>query len=89
MLGFAVVFVLVGAAFGSVGVWLRGWQDEITIVLGLILIVLGLVFAGVVPLAAAGLADPHDPGRRTRRRPADRRAVRDRLDALHRTDATA
>lgn len=49
VLGFAVVFVLVGAAFGSVGVWLRGWQDEVTIVLGLILIVLGLVFAGVVP----------------------------------------
>ncbi|KAA1419516.1 cytochrome c biogenesis protein CcdA [Nocardioides humilatus] len=49
VLGFAVVFVLVGAAFGSVGIWLRGWQDEITIVLGLLLIVLGLVFAGVVP----------------------------------------
>ena len=49
VLGFAVVFVLVGAAFGSVGVWLRGWQDEITVVLGVGLILLGLVFAGVVP----------------------------------------
>jgi cytochrome c-type biogenesis protein len=49
VLGFAVVFVLVGAAFGSVGVWLRGWADEVTVVLGLLLIVLGLVFAGVVP----------------------------------------
>ncbi len=49
VLGFAVVFVLIGAAFGSVGVWLRGWQDEITLVLGSALILLGLVFAGVVP----------------------------------------
>ncbi|PWN01951.1 cytochrome C biogenesis protein ResC [Nocardioides silvaticus] len=47
--GFAVVFVLVGAAFGSVGVWLRSWQDEVTIGLGVLLVVLGLVFSGVVP----------------------------------------
>ena len=49
VLGFAVVFVLIGAAFGSVGIWLRSWQDEITLVLGLGLILLGLVFSGVVP----------------------------------------
>ena len=49
VLGFAVVFVLVGAAFGSVGVWLRTWQDEIQVVLGVLLIVLGLVFSGLVP----------------------------------------
>lgn len=49
VVGFAVVFVLLGAAFGGVSSRLRSWQDEITIVLGLMLIVLGLVFAGVVP----------------------------------------
>jgi cytochrome c-type biogenesis protein len=49
VLGFAVVFVLIGAAFGSVGVWLRTWQDEITTVLGVMLVVLGLVFAGLLP----------------------------------------
>lgn len=49
VLGFAVVFVLIGAAFGSVGVWLRDWQDEISLVLGAGLILLGLVFAGAVP----------------------------------------
>jgi cytochrome c-type biogenesis protein len=49
VLGFAVVFVLIGAAFGSVGVWLRTWQGEITIVLGVMLVVLGLVFAGLLP----------------------------------------
>lgn len=49
VLGFAVVFVLIGAAFGSVGTWLRTWQDEITVALGVGLIALGLVFAGLVP----------------------------------------
>ncbi|MEZ0577839.1 cytochrome c biogenesis CcdA family protein [Nocardioides sp. MH1] len=49
VLGFAVVFVLVGAAFGSVGASLRSWQDEITIVLGVLLVVLGLVFSGLLP----------------------------------------
>jgi cytochrome c-type biogenesis protein len=47
--GFAAVFVLIGAAFGSVGSSLLRWQDEITVVLGCGLILLGLVFAGVVP----------------------------------------
>ena len=64
VLGFAVVFVLVGAAFGELGVWLRAWQDEITVVLGLAADRArpGLRRAGAV--AAAGLADPHGPGRR-------------------------
>ncbi|WP_408897925.1 cytochrome c biogenesis CcdA family protein [Nocardioides sp. R1-1] len=49
VLGFAVVFVLMGAAFGSVGRSLRRWDDEIQIGLGLVLVVLGLVFAGALP----------------------------------------
>jgi cytochrome c-type biogenesis protein len=49
VLGFAVVFVLMGAAFGSVGRSLRRWDDEIQMGLGAILIVLGLVFAGALP----------------------------------------
>lgn len=49
VLGFAIVFVLIGAAFGSVGIWLRTWQDEIQVLLGVVLIVLGLVFAGALP----------------------------------------
>jgi cytochrome c-type biogenesis protein len=47
--GFAVVFVLLGATFGTLGQHLKQWNDQITIVLGVMLIVLGLVFAGVVP----------------------------------------
>lgn len=47
--GFAAVFVMLGAAFGTVGMWLRTWQDTLTLVLGGLLIVLGLTFSGLVP----------------------------------------
>jgi cytochrome c-type biogenesis protein len=50
VLGFTAVFVIVGATTGGLGFWLRTWQDEISVVMGALLIVLGLVFAGVVPL---------------------------------------
>ncbi|WP_139982788.1 cytochrome c biogenesis CcdA family protein [Nocardioides litoris] len=49
VLGFTVVFVLYGVAVGGVGLWLQRYADTITFVMGLLLIVLGLVFAGVVP----------------------------------------
>lgn len=50
VLGFTVVFVMVGASLGSAGFWLREQQDLISTVMGVLLILLGLVFAGVVPL---------------------------------------
>lgn len=46
VLGFAVVFVSYGAAFGAAGYWLVRWQDPITRVLGLVLVVMGLAFIG-------------------------------------------
>lgn len=49
VLGFSVVFVLFGALFGAVGAWLVEWRREITVALGSLTIVLGLVFAGLVP----------------------------------------
>lgn len=49
VLGFAVVFVFAGTAFGGLASQLQRWQDTITLVLGGILILLGLVFAGFVP----------------------------------------
>ena len=49
VLGFTVVFVLIGATVGGVGRWLRTYDDQIQVVMGLLLIVLGLVFAGAVP----------------------------------------
>jgi cytochrome c-type biogenesis protein len=49
VLGFTVVFVALGTLSGALGAWLITWQREITVVLGLMTILLGFVFAGVVP----------------------------------------
>lgn len=49
VLGFTVVFVALGTVSGALGAWLVTWQREITVVLGLLTIVLGLAFAGLVP----------------------------------------
>ena len=46
ILGFSVVFVSYGAAFGAAGYWLVQWQDPITRVLGVFVIVMGLTFVG-------------------------------------------
>ncbi len=47
--GFSLVFVAVGGAFGQVGYLLIDHQAALTKILGVLTIVLGLVFAGVVP----------------------------------------
>ncbi len=49
VLGFAVVFVTLGALSGAVGHWLIDERRTITVVLGSLTILLGLVFAGLVP----------------------------------------
>jgi cytochrome c-type biogenesis protein len=64
--GFSVVFVSYGVLFGGLGRWLLEYQDTITRVLGVVTIVFGLAFMGLVPglqrtlksgrLPAAGLA---------------------------------
>ncbi|MDN4613668.1 cytochrome c biogenesis protein CcdA [Leifsonia sp. F6_8S_P_1B] len=46
ILGFAVVFVAYGAAFGALGLWLVRWQEVVIRVLGVLVIVMGLVFIG-------------------------------------------
>ncbi|WP_313362714.1 cytochrome c biogenesis protein CcdA, partial [Microbacterium sp.] len=46
--GFAFVFVSTGALFGGLGALLMQWSRPLTIVAGVLAIVLGLVFAGVV-----------------------------------------
>jgi cytochrome c-type biogenesis protein len=50
VLGFSVVFVALGTLSGALGAWLVTWRHTITWVLGLLTIVLGLAFAGLVPL---------------------------------------
>jgi cytochrome c-type biogenesis protein len=49
VLGFSAVFVLLGVAAGTVGAWLVEYDREIQVVLGLLSVVLGLAFMGLVP----------------------------------------
>lgn len=49
VLGFSLVFVALGSLSGALGSWLITWQRQITVVLGVLTIVLGLAFAGLVP----------------------------------------
>ncbi len=49
VLGFSVVYVLLGWVSGSVGAWLVTWRHQLEIVLGIVTILLGLAFAGLVP----------------------------------------
>ncbi len=46
ILGFALVFIAYGAAFGSLGGWLIRWQDLLIRILGGVVIIMGLVFIG-------------------------------------------
>lgn len=55
VLGFALVFVLQGVAAGSIGRALLQHQRALTIVLGILAILLGLIFAGLVPLGQRDL----------------------------------
>lgn len=49
VLGFASVFTLYGAAFGAIGSWLLRWQDALMRGLGVVVILMGLAFLGLVP----------------------------------------
>ncbi|PHX60854.1 MAG: cytochrome C biogenesis protein ResC [Actinobacteria bacterium] len=49
VLGFSVVFVSFGAFFGGVGSVLLEYQDVITRVLGVMVIIMGLAFMGLIP----------------------------------------
>ncbi len=55
VLGLAVVFVATGFAVGTVGGLLLAYQTVITRVLGVVIIVLGLAFAGVISLGSSEL----------------------------------
>jgi cytochrome c-type biogenesis protein len=55
VLGFAVVFTSYGFLFGAVGAWLIAYQTTLVRVLGVITILLGLMFTGILsrlPLAS-------------------------------------
>ncbi|MGO1538753.1 MAG: cytochrome c biogenesis CcdA family protein [Leucobacter sp.] len=45
--GFTVVFIAILSLAGSVGSWLVQWEDPITRIMGVLIIVMGLVFMGL------------------------------------------
>jgi len=49
VLGFSVVFVALGAVSGAAGLWLAAHMRTLNVVLGIVVIVLGLAFVGLVP----------------------------------------
>lgn len=51
VLGFSVVFVSYGAAFGGLGAWLLGHSRQISVVMGIVVIILGLGYLGLPALS--------------------------------------
>ena len=49
VLGFSAVYVVVGFTAGSFGTWLVRSRTQLEVVLGVLLVLLGLAFAGLVP----------------------------------------
>ena len=82
VLGFAVVFVAAGITFGVIGMALVTHQVLITRVVGVVSVVMGLMFAGVIPSGPPGVASTADSGRGTGRRTAARHRVRAGLDTV-------
>jgi cytochrome c-type biogenesis protein len=59
--GFSFVFVSFGALFGGLGAWLLTYSDVITRVLGVVTIVFGLAFMGLVPWLNRGWHPQQQP----------------------------
>lgn len=49
VLGFSVVFVLLGVAFGSLGLAIRPWLSVVMPVMGAVVVLMGLSFLGWIP----------------------------------------
>jgi cytochrome c-type biogenesis protein len=50
VLGFSFVFIAYGALFGSLGNWFIDYRTQISLVLGLFTILVGVAFVGLVPV---------------------------------------
>lgn len=61
ILGFATIFVTYGALFGAAGSWLIRWQDLVTRLLGILVVLMGLAFIGGVPFLQRTLKLPSSP----------------------------
>ena len=51
VLGFSTVFVVLGASASAVGALLRAYSHDLSIIAGIIIIVMGLHFLGITPIA--------------------------------------
>lgn len=47
VVGFGLVFIAYGAAFGAAGAWLVRWQDLVIRLLGVVVIIMGAAFIGL------------------------------------------
>ncbi|MDO5051976.1 MAG: cytochrome c biogenesis CcdA family protein [Pseudoclavibacter sp.] len=61
VLGFSLVYVLSGAAFGQLGFWLLQHQGALLRVLGVVVALMGLVFIGRLPFLQRTLRLPQRP----------------------------
>src|SRR5215204_97972 len=61
VLGFAVIFVITGVVAGSVGQVLYEYRTVINRVLGVVIIILGLIFAGLLPIGQRDLRSHRVP----------------------------
>ena len=86
MLGFSFVFVALGTLSGALGDWLFVYTRQISIVLGVVTILVGIVFLGLVPWLQRDVRIHKVPAVGLAAAPLLGRAVRPRLDALHRPD---
>jgi cytochrome c-type biogenesis protein len=55
VLGFSAVYVVVGFTAGSFGTWLIRSRTQLEVVLGVVMVLLGLAFAGLVPFVQRDL----------------------------------
>ena len=61
VLGFALVFISYGALFGAFGWWLVRWQDLLTRIMGLLVVLMGLAFLGTFSFFQRTLKLPFRP----------------------------
>jgi cytochrome c-type biogenesis protein len=51
VLGFATVFVMLGASASLIGGWIRAWSAELAVIAGIVIIVMGLHFLGLTRIS--------------------------------------
>ncbi len=51
VLGFSTVFVMLGASASLIGGWIRAWSEQLSILAGIVIVVMGLHFLGLTRIA--------------------------------------